>query len=585
MADIEIKKLLHIWSASSSDGNLTLRCASLPSRCKVYYRLMEDWSTEHLGWQMLESDTVINTSDIVELWGINETLSTEDELFQLSATTENGEYGNIFISGHLTALLDYDCPSAVTSPYCFKNFFEHFSGALMPIERTSGDIVLGENFTLPTELSEYCMKDAFKGCNIYGGNSGFNFAPTLVSKGSCEGMFENALFSNPNVGGHNFNFSLATPAEDCYKNMFKGANTSYTVNIASLPSTNLAKGCYESMFENAYGITLSRIRMDDTAENCCKNMFKAYGIAGPRIDPYNIELTSTNIAKGCYEGMFEGTELAYSASSSDYEIQMTLPATTIAEDSYKNMFKDVSFKRVYDGNYYGGKLRVTLSASTVPNGAYQSMFENFTGKVDGITREITGRLTVVMNPTSIGNYGCNAMFKNCPILYTTPSVSAVTVADYGCQDMFNNCTNITKANVPPAQTIGRNCYERMYNGCTNIATISGDTLPAMTIKKFCYKNMFTNCTKLTQTPSLPAPILTEQCYKEMFKNCSAITEVTVCNRYPCVNNFHSKQDWLPSGDNTGVIRKYINVPLRANLKNAYTQCVPDYWTIRYLEEE
>lgn len=584
MADsTEIKKLLHIWRGSSSEGNLTLRWVSLPSRCKVYYRLMDDWSTEHLGWQMFESDTVINTSYIVELWGTNETLSTEDELFQLSATTQNGENGKIFISGHLTALLDYDCPSAVTTPYCFKNFFEHFSGALEPIERTSGDIVLGENFTLPTELSEYCMKDAFKGCKINDG-TGFNFTPTLVSKGSCEGMFENASFNNQRSNGHNFNLSLATPAEDCYKNMFKNASANiglYTVNIASLPSTNLAKGCYEGMFDNARDITLSNIRVDDTAENCCKNMFRDSIYYTP-IDPTNIELPSTNIAKGCYEGMFEGRWLQYSNSSSSYEFQMTLPATTIAENCYKNMFKSAKLARLNNGTTYGGKLKVTISASTVPNEAYQSMFE---GVNTYNSQDNQARLTVVMNPTSIGNYGCNAMFKNCPILSTTPSVSAVTVGDYGCQDMFNACTGITRANVPPAQTIGRNCYERMYNGCTNITTISGDTLPAMTLKKFCYKNMFTNCTKLTQTPSLPAPILTEQCYKEIFKNCSAITEVTVCNRYPCVNNFHSKQDWLPSGDNTGVIRKYINVPLRANLKNAYTQCVPDYWTIRYIEEE
>ena len=132
-----------------------------------------------------------------------------------------------------------------------------------------------------------------------------------------------------------------------------------------------------------------------------------------------------------------------------------LPATTLAENCYSNMFYGCTRLTTLPSNL--------LPATTLARNCYSNMFENCTG------------LTTI--PDNL--------------------LPATTLADNCYSRMFNGCTSLTTIPNLPATTLARNCYSNMFYGCTGLVeTPEGWYLPAQTTDESSCSSMFANCYKL-----------------------------------------------------------------------------------------
>ena len=66
------------------------------------------------------------------------------------------------------------------------------------------------------------------------------------------------------------------------------------------------------------------------------------------------------------------------------------------------------------------------------------------------------------------------------------------------------------------------CFESLFSSCP-IVDASELILPATTLSDSCYSYMFYGCTSLTSAPALPATTLTDYCYDNMFESCTSLT--------------------------------------------------------------
>ena len=162
---------------------------------------------------------------------------------------------------------------------------------------------------------------------------------------------------------------------------------------------------------------------------------------------------------------------------------------------------------------------MTLPATTVYENGYNDMFYGCRGLTSAPS---------VLPATTIGASSYKRIFSGCTSLVTAPQISATTFnGDQNCDSMFYGCTSLTTApSVLPATTLAANCYRYMFQNCTSLT--SAPALPATTLADGCYQYMFYSCTSLTTAPYLPATRLAYNCYQYMFYNCSSLNRIE-CN--------------------------------------------------------
>ena len=276
------------------------------------------------------------------------------------------------------------------------------------------------------------------------------------------------------------------------KIQFRGSNTSYGTSASSY-----------STFGNS------------TAE------FKVEGNIMSLINPTNFATATTLGSKYTFNGLFNGCTGLTSAEN------LVLPATTLADSCYYNMF-------------YGCSSLVTapkeLPADTLTTNCYVQMFCNCTSltkvpKLPATTlatycyRYMFGGCTSLttapeLPATTLANNCYYQMFYKCSSLATAPALPARTLADGCYRDMFRNCTSLTTAPALPATTLADSCYNSMFNGCKSLT--QAPALPANSLVRDCYKYMFAGCTSLTEAPELPATTLAQDCYNSMFDSCTSL---------------------------------------------------------------
>ena len=176
------------------------------------------------------------------------------------------------------------------------------------------------------------------------------------------------------------------------------------------------------------------------------------------------------------------TGLFYSATTLVNASGMSLPATTVYENSYNDMFNECS----------------------------------------GLTS------TPQLPATTIGASSYKRMFRDCRVLAMVPELPSTALAKECYASMFQGCRSLTTvpSNYLPVTTLAEGCYRNMFFGCTSL-TIA-PSLPATALADNCYLYMFYNCTSLTTAPSLPATTLAYGCYQYMFQNCSSLNRIE-CN--------------------------------------------------------
>ena len=157
--------------------------------------------------------------------------------------------------------------------------------------------------------------------------------------------------------------------------------------------------------------------------------------------PYNATIFSADTAfdvegnamSMLFDDNFEGEEfdsgttyhlsgLFYSATTLVNASGMTLPATTVCENDYNDMFNGCS------------------NLLTPPE----------------------------LLATTIGASCYKRMFQGCSNLLTAPELPATTLAAECYSNMFNGCSSLTTAPDLSATTLITKCYQQMFYGCTSL---------------------------------------------------------------------------------------------------------------------
>ena len=209
------------------------------------------------------------------------------------------------------------------------------------------------------------------------------------------------------------------------------------------------------------------------------------------------------------------TGLFYSATTLVNASGLTLPASTLYDNDYNDLFNACSGLTSAPS---------ALPASTIGASSYKRMFRG--------CKSLTAAPQISAT-TMNGDQNCDSMFYGCTSLTTAPSVLPATTLTVNCyRSMFQNCTSLTTAPALPATTLADYCYSNMFQNCTSLTT--APALPATTLANSCYQYMFRGCTSLTTAPYLPATTLVSNCYAYMFYGCSSLNRIE-CN----ADTYHS----------------------------------------------
>ena len=353
------------------------------------------------------------------------------------------------------------------------------------------------------------------------------------------------------------------------KIQFKGNNTQYATSYSNYNSFSGSTASFE-----AEGNIMSLIYGDDfTNKLTISSTYAFFGLfrdCAKLVSAENLILPATTLADDCYYNMFYGCTSLTTAPE--------LPATTLATECYQYMF-------------YGCTSLTTapeLPATTLADDCYYRMFYNCTSLTTAPKLPAT---TLAERCYSNMFYGCSSlttapklpattlasecylsMFYGCTKLTTAPKLPATTLAELCYQTMFNGCTSLTTAPELPATTLAESCYNHMFFGCTSLTT--APALPATTLAERCYSEMFRKCTSLTKAPELPATTLTTYCYNRMFEDCTSLNYIKcLATNIPTSS---CTSDWVYNVASTGTFVKKSNMTSWSTGKSG----IPSGWTVQ-----
>ena len=160
------------------------------------------------------------------------------------------------------------------------------------------------------------------------------------------------------------------------------------------------------------------------------------------LDWRNYNIVETRNARFC--SLFNGCSVLTSAPE--------LPATTLANECYRNMF------------YGCTKLTSApvLPATTLAYSCYYSMFMGCTSLTSAPE----------LPATELENHCYSTMFENCTSLKSAPELPAKKLASYCYYEMFENCTSLTSAPKLSAIELAEACYCKMFNRCANLSSVT-----------------------------------------------------------------------------------------------------------------
>lgn len=240
-------------------------------------------------------------------------------------------------------------------------------------------------------------------------------------------------------------------------------------------------------------------------------------------------LKNEELVESAFQGAFSRGGTAITYIDIDPDADLILPATTLADQCYMQMFRNCT----------------SLTKAPV-----------FTAEVVGIKC-------------------CYNMFRQCSSLENVGGISlpAMTLAEDCYRELFRQCTKLTSVGTDllPATTLAPQCYQQMFNGCTSLT--QAPALPAMNLATSCYQAMFSTCTGLEQAPDLPATALTTSCYRDMFNGCTKLSSLR-CLAETGINKNNSTTDWMKGAKSTGTFYQKQGVTWPRN-----TSGIPSGWTV------
>lgn len=251
------------------------------------------------------------------------------------------------------------------------------------------------------------------------------------------------------------------------------------------------------------------------------------------------------------------SELMYSFTTLTDAENLVLPATTLSDRCYKQMFDSCTALETAP----------ELPATTLAQACYTSMFIRCSSLVNA----------PVLTATTLAQSCYSSMFNGCTSLTTAPALPATTLASYCYSAMFQDCTHLTSAPVLPATTLANSCYSNMFRDCTSL-TSAPSVLPATTLVTSCYQNMFFRCSRLTTAPALPATTLVSGCYSQMFRECTRLKYIKAM--FTTTPSTTYTNNWVRSVASTGTFVKNVNATWTTTGNNG----VPSGWDVQTASE-
>ena len=239
---------------------------------------------------------------------------------------------------------------------------------------------------------------------------------------------------------------------------------------------------------------------------------------------------------------------SFSGSTALFEVEGNI-MSLIYGDNFKNNLTISSAYTFYglfsDCTGLTSAENLVLPATTLAEDCYSDMF-------DGCTSLTTAP---ELPATTLANYCYHYMFAGCTSLTTAPALPATDLRGDCYDSMFRGCTSLTKAPALPVRTLANYCYQNMFQDCTSLTT--APELPATDLADGCYSSMFKGCTSLTTAPELPATTLTKSCYDSMFGGCTKL------NYIKCLATDISASDciyfWVYGVASTGTFVKALSM--------------------------
>ena len=189
----------------------------------------------------------------------------------------------------------------------------------------------GSENTYSTYLKIECSADCYVYGNVMSLLSSSDFKNDTSIPDTTEYTFAGLFSGNTHIKNHatkNLVLPATELADGCYNSMFEGC-TGLT-SAPELPATTLTYFCYENMFQGCTGLTSAPALPAETLEEWCyASMFR--GCTGLTNAP---ELPATSMWDACYDSMFRGC--------TGLTIAPTLPATELVAGCYSNMFNGCS---------------------------------------------------------------------------------------------------------------------------------------------------------------------------------------------------------------------------------------------------
>lgn len=283
--------------------------------------------------------------------------------------------------------------------------------------------------------------------------------------------------------------------------------------------------------------------------------------------------TSFNVSAGD-KVRFKGNNATYGKFTTDYN---TFSGSTASFDIKGNIMSLISgdsfakattlesaytFISLFSNTNVVSAENLLLPATTLANNCYNNMFYG-----------CTSLTTAPQLPSTILTRECyDNMFYGCTNLTTAPKLPATTLVAQCYDGMFRDCTNLVNAPELPATTLADTCYNNMFRGCTSLT--AAPELPATTLASGCYQYMFNGCTSLTTAPELPATTLAQRCYYSMFYGCRSLNYIkclaTDISATSCTRN------WVTYVAETGTFVK--NAAMSDWLTGIHG--IPEDWTLQ-----
>ena len=493
-----------------------------------------------------------------------------------------------------TSNFPYEAGTYLTKDYSTFNVIGHYNDGttedLTTVVDITGQVTLEENTSAKVRVVEAPLMAHYKGVYESVFKRGFQ-------NGAASPLQKPLTFNIISGGTINWTASSSSNTITIEYKLNGGKWASITSNTgASAPTITVNTGDKIQFrgSNTAYGTSASSYSTfgNSTAE------FKVEGNIMSLINPTDFATVTALQSNYTFNGLFNNCKGLTSAEN------LVLPATTLADSCYYNMF-------------YGCSSLTTapkeLPADTLTTNCYVQMFQGCTSltkvpKLPATTlatycyRYMFGGCTSLttapeLPATTLANNCYYQMFYKCSLLATAPALPATTLADGCYRDMFRNCSSLTVAPALPATTLAPICYNSMFNGCKSLT--QAPALPANSLVRDCYKYMFAGCTSLTEAPELPATTLAQDCYNSMFDSCTSLTTApelpaeilySGCYSYmfygcsklkyiKClatdISATNSTKNWVDGVAATGTFVKSLNMSEWTTGING----IPDNWTV------